>query len=212
MSWLSNATGINVDVNKQVGLTPSGKKYAGEINLPNAPRQVAQPNPQEEILTEQQKAYKDYMTKLPSFQKKMAEGLAQQSMATMTGQQRGVEQRNVSRGLGYGALNESMKEQVRAQNQQGLASAIEQGNLGLLGLGEQMQAGIVATGGGMQADLQNKYNQIYSQQMAEMQRRSSQLGGLLGAAGTIAGLYFSGGNPAAGMAGGAVGSGVASQI
>jgi len=135
-----------------------------------------------EVLTAQQQGYQDYMKNLPSFQKKMAEGLAQQSMGQLTGQQRGIEQRNVSRGLGYGALNESMKEQARAQAQQQLASSIQEGNLGLLGLGEQMQAGIVTTGAGMQADLQNRMNQIYQRQQAAINAQNQQAGSLMGTA------------------------------
>lgn len=205
---------LQQDINRQIGdiKRPFQQQDAGEINIPVPGRQVEQPVPEQDILTEQQKGYQDYMKRLPSFQKQMAEGLAKQSMQTMTGQQRQAEQRNVSRGLGYGALNEANKEQIRAQNQQQLVSAIQQGNLGLLGLGEQMQSGIVSTGKGMQADAQNRMNIIYNQQMAELQRQASQTSGLFGLIGTGVGLYLSGGNPAGGMVGGQIGSNVGSQF
>lgn len=231
MSWLSRATGIKWDVGGDIskgakaltrnpagaisgglqhfaeqtwGRVAPGQKYENTV----APLTVDKPA--EQILTEQQKGYQDYMKRLPSFQRQMAEGLAKESMQTMTGQQRQAEQRNVARGLGYGALNEAAKEQIRSQNQQQLASAIQQGNLGLLGLGEQMQAGIVTTGAGMQADLQNRYNQLYQQRLAEMQRQSSAAGQFLGAAGTIIGAVY--GGPAGAAAGGAAGSAIGSQV
>ena len=206
MSWLSRATGINVNLAKsptgikqdflrsdigkaaQLQFDPLGlsdKKKTPSLPTPEASPEAAQ------VLSSQQQAYKDYMSRLPSFQKKMAEGLAQQSMGQLSQTQRGLEQRNVSRGMGYGALNEAMKEQAKSQAQQQLASSIQQGNLGLLGLGEQMQSGIVQTGAGMQSDLQNRMNQIYAQQQAQLQAQNQQAGnvlGLIGQAGIMAAL------------------------
>lgn len=184
----------------------AGPLAAGMFNPPKSKKPpTAGPDEQsQQILTEQQKGYQEYMKRLPSFQKQMAEGLAKQSMESMTGQQRQAEQRNVSRGLGYGALNEANKEQIRAQNQQQLASAIQQGNLGLLGLGEQMQAGIVTTGAGMQTDMQNRMNQIYQQQLLEMQKQNQGLANLGGIAGTVIGGAV--GGPGGAVLGGTAGS------
>ena len=93
---------------------------------------------------------------------------------------RGVEQKNVSRGLGYGNLNEAMKEQQRAQSQQELAGSISNANMGLLDLGNQIRGGAIDTGLGLQRIAQDRLNQIYQREAAMNRQRQENEGSALG--------------------------------
>jgi len=142
------------------------------------------------ILDEQKKAYETYLKNVPGYRRKLEEGISKEANKSMYQKMRGVEQRNVSRGLGYGALNESMKEEQRGQSQQELANQITNLNRGLLDLGEQMRTGAIQTGVGMQGDVQNRLNQLYQRRMAEYNANTQEAGsfmGLLASLGMMAG-------------------------
>jgi hypothetical protein len=120
------------------------------------------------------------MQNLPKYQQQMQERLSQQANRGMYDNMRNVEQRNVSRGLGYGGLNEGMKAQAQAQSQQDLANQITNANVGLLDLGNQLQSGAIGTGLGNQADLQQRLNQIYQQQQAQYNAQNQTAGSQMG--------------------------------
>jgi hypothetical protein len=179
--------------------TPGGKAVKDVTSaLQNANRTTPE-DPMAGILRSQQEAYKEYQSKLPEYQQKISENLGQQANIGMHEAQRGVEQRNVSRGLGYGNLNESMKEQERSRSQQQLAGSLSNANVGLLDLGNQIRSGAIQTGQGMQQELQNRQNQVYQRELANQQAQNSAAGNMMGLLGTI-GLASAFG-PAGAMAG-----------
>jgi hypothetical protein len=127
-----------------------------------------------------------YQQNLPMYQQQMAERLSQNANKQTAQQQRSIESKNSARGLGYGALNEGMKAQDAAANQQQLAGQIAGGNQGLLDLGQGIQSGAIQTGLGIQNDLQQRQNQIYQQQLATAQANNSQTNSGLGLLATAA--------------------------
>lgn len=156
----------------------------------NTLQPIKQSDQTKSILDEQKKAYEDYLKNVPGYRRRLEEGISKEANKSMYQKMRGVEQRNVSRGLGYGALNEAMKEEQRGQSQQELANQITNLNRGLLDLGEQMRTGAIQTGVGMQADVQNRLNQLYQRRMAEYNANTQEAGsfmGLLASLGMMAG-------------------------
>jgi hypothetical protein len=134
----------------------------------------------EQIRNQQQQSYQDFQRNLPGYQRQMQEGLSNVANRSMYQNMRDVDQRNTSRGLGYGGLNEGMQAGEQARSQQNLANQITQGNVGLLDLGNQIQSGAITTGLGQQSNLQQRLNQLYSQRMADYNSQNQQTASMLG--------------------------------
>lgn len=176
--------------------TPENYSVASAYGVKTPPpSQTAGPTPETDeqrtarIQKEQQQASAQYQENLPYYQQKMGENLSQQANQGMYQGMQNIESRNASRGMGYGGLNEGMKEQQRAQSQQGLASSISSANKGLLDLGQQLQTGAINTGLGIQSDLQNRQNLIYQQALQQQQSQNQMMGSYLGLLGQGAMLY-----------------------
>lgn len=153
----------------QTGATPTGTPK-------KTPEEIAAANAQ----TEQQRASAQYKEKLPYYQSRMAEDLAKESNKQMNKAQREVDERNTSRGLGYGGLNQGMQESIRSNTQGLLAKQTQEMNQGLLDLGQQLDEGTIKTGLGYQQDLQRRQDQIYQQALARQQAQNSMTGSGLG--------------------------------
>lgn len=137
-------------------------------------------SPATPALTAQQSFYEEYKKNLPFYQQQMSERLSKQAHQAMTGQQRNIEQKNVSRGLGYGGLNEGMKEQARAQAQEQLASGLMTGNRGLLDIGQQIQSGTIDTGLGLQNQMQKYQDELYKMQKAHYDSNNATNASMMG--------------------------------
>lgn len=132
------------------------------------------------IQTAQQQQYQDYLTNLPKMQKQMQEQYTQQAHKQIAAGQKAGESKMASRGLGYGGLNEAMKQQVAAQGKQDLAGQLANVNQGLLSMGNQIQQGGIQTGVGMQNQMQALQNMLYQQQLARQNAENSTTGSILG--------------------------------
>ena len=179
------STGMTATVPNRVGSLPSTGQMINDLAKQISQKKVKQPeDPQTTLLKAQQKQYQDYLTALPEMQKQMQEQYTQAAQRNIASMQKAGEQKMASRGLGYGGLNEAMKEQVTAQGQQQLASQLAQGNQGLLSIGDQIQSGGLQTGIGMQNQLQALANMNYQRALAQQQAENQQAGSLLGTLGT----------------------------
>lgn len=144
-----------------------------------------------DIQKAQNEQYDQYKQNLPQMQNQMQERLTKQAnIGVAQGQHQGEEKMS-ARGLGYGGLNEGMKQQVASQGQQQLAGQLAGANKGLLDMGTQIQQGGMQTGLGIQGQMQQMQNAIYQQQLARQQSQNQQTGaglGLLANAGLMGAL------------------------
>jgi hypothetical protein len=143
-----------------------------------------------DIQKAQNEQYDEYKKNLPFMQNQMQERLTKQANTGIAQGQHQSEEKQSARGLGYGGLNEGMKQQIASQGQQQLAGQLSGANKGLLDMGTQIQQGGMQTGLGIQGQMQQMQNSIYQQQLAR-QQANNQIGGsamgLLGSAGLMAG-------------------------
>jgi len=143
-----------------------------------------------DIQKAQNEQYDEYKKNLPFMQNQMQERLTKQANTGIAQGQHQGEERMSARGLGYGGLNEGMKQQIASQGQQQLAGQLAGANKGLLDMGTQIQQGGMQTGLGIQGQLQQMQNSIYQQQLAR-QQANNQIGGsamgLLGSAAIMGG-------------------------
>lgn len=169
--------------------------------IQNAQAQASRPSKEQEatqnVLAGQQAQYNEFQQNMPRMQQEISEGLMKRSVRDIAQGQRSATERMSARGLGYGGLAQSQREQVQAQGQQNLANNMAQANQGLLGLGNQIQSGAIQTGLGLQSNLQDYQNSIYQQALARQQAQNQEMGSVIGGLGTI-GLMMA--NPAAGAA------------
>lgn len=147
----------------------------------------------EDVRAEQQRQYEQFQQSMPNIQRQMQERFSSQANLRAAQGQRQSQEQMSSRGLGYGGLNEAMKQQVTAQEQQRLAGQVGEANRGLLDLGEQLRSGAISTGQGIQNQLQQRQDQIYQQQMARYNADQAIMGNVLGTAATAA-ILLKGGN------------------
>lgn len=189
-----NFTTPNFGFNNQIGqATAAATKWARDEQNKKTPEQLNAEN----IMKGQQAQYNEFQQNMPRMQQEISEGLMKRSVRDIAQGQRSATERMSARGLGYGGLAQSQREQVQAQGQQNLANNMAQANQGLLGLGNQIQSGAIQTGLGLQSNLQDYQNSIYQQALARQQAQNQEMGSVLGGLGTI-GLMMA--NPAAGAA------------
>ena len=179
-------SGVGAFLHNPIDATSQGLTHLIDPLQPSKHENTLGPSPKTpkdtapEVLAEQQRSYEDFKSNMPRYASQLRENLGKEANRGMYQNMRNVEQRNVSRGLGYGGLNESMKEAERSKSQQALANQVQGANLGLIDLGSQIQSGAIQTGMGMQGDAQQRLNQIYQQQLAkygaDTQAAGSQLG------------------------------------
>lgn len=156
------------------------RPYISEMMKKKPPGQVQTDDPTENIRKEQERQYQSFQQNMPAIQKQMQERLASKANLRAAQGQRQSQEKMSSRGLGYGGLNEAMKQQVTAQEQQRLAGQVGDANRGLLDLGEQLRTGAIATGQGIQGQLQQRQDQIFQQQMAKYNADQNIAGNVLG--------------------------------
>lgn len=163
-------------------LIPLGlaRPYISEMMKKKPPGQVQTDDAAENIRKEQARQYQTFQQNMPSIQKQMQERLASQANLRAAQGQRQSQEKMSSRGLGYGGLNEAMKQQVTAQEQQRLAGQVGDVNRGLLDLGEQLRTGAIGTGQGIQGQLQQRQDQLFQQQMAKYNADQAIAGNVIG--------------------------------
>ncbi len=137
------------------------------------------------IMAGQQAQYQEFQKRLPQMQQDIAEGLMKRSVRDIASGQRAATERMSARGMGYGGLAQSQRDQVQAQGQQSLANNMAQANQGLLGLGNQIQSGAIQTGLGLQSNLQDYQNAIYQQALQRQAMQNQMTGSVLGTVGNL---------------------------
>lgn len=148
---------------------------------PTAPPKAPGTNPAlAAFQQEQQQNAKQFSQNLPSLQGQIAQMLTKQAKATTDAQVQQVKTTNNARGLTYSGINQGQQAGVVAQNQQQLGSAISGANANLANASNTLTAQAVETGVGIQQTQQSIQNQIYQQQLSQMQSNNSIFGSALG--------------------------------
>jgi len=145
-----------------------------------APSPPKTPGSLDELKQQQQQYAQQFSQNLPQMQKNMAGLLTQQANQQMQGQMQTVKNRNNARGMAYGGVNQGEQQQVRATTEQNLGRAIAGSNANLENAANTLNAQAVETGVGIQQTNQAIQNQIFQQQMAQMNSNNSMMGSALG--------------------------------
>lgn len=190
---VGGAVGTAITGNRDVGrytnfmMNPGGAAAgAGGAQAIGAMSPISQPPPPEtpQTLNELKKNQLEYanqfQAQLPQMQKQMAEQLSTNANKSMNAQLKQVNQRNSARGLAYGGVNEGQQQNVRSQSQGALAESIKNSNAGLLNASNTLNAQALETGVGIQQTQQAIQNQIYQQQLANMNANNAITGSMMG--------------------------------
>lgn len=157
-----------------------GSQLSGLINPQEAPGAPGT-DASLAMMHQQQLAYaKNFQENLPQTQQKVAQQLTNASNQTMNAQVRQVKNQNNARGLTYSGVNQGQQQAVRSNAQQQLAGGISAANANLENASNTLNAQAVETGVGIQQTQQAIQNQIFQQQMSQMQSQNSIFGSALG--------------------------------
>ncbi len=167
-----------------LGQGANGRNFAngvfGNADGSNQPTPPKTPSSLAGLQAQQQQYAQQFSQNLPQMQQKMAGLLTQQANQQMSGQIAQVKNQNNRRGMEYGGVNQGQQGQVRAADQQNLGQAITGSNANLENASNTLNAQAVETGVGIQQTNQAIQNQIFQQQMAQMNSQNSVMGSALG--------------------------------
>lgn len=173
------------------GLAENGAllKVAGFGQSPTAPQDSAPPQGLQQLQQQQQQYANQFSQNLPQMQNQMNQNLTQSANNTLNAQVKATQSANSARGLGYGGVNQGQQQQERVNSQSNLANAISGSNANLSNAANTLNTQAINTGAGIQQTQQSIQNQIYQQQLAQMQSNNS-ITGNIASTGLLAGLLL----------------------
>lgn len=209
MGWLSDATGINIDLpNKNVNIDP-GKAITGGLggiygNMINAGRSIIdhQPGPGTEptpppgddrlaqIRADQQKQADEFSKNAPGLKNQIYSDVQNTARQGLARDIASSNQNYNNRGLLFSGMRQGTDLGLKSQESQNLAKARTGINTSIDAQAKQMQYNAIDSGLQAQKSQQAIQDEIYGNTLAQFSNRNAGLNAIGGGAGQIGGAYF----------------------